>query len=126
MLLLLSRVPALAAASSARGLFFAALGLTSVTPLLPELPLRDERGPFARPSREGDRAASLFDFLSRRSADLIGFNLERMLQFAVAQNLDPGDIATNQIAIRRSNCSFTTVPALNSFKSLRFTIAYVL
>src|SRR6266478_2475526 len=44
-----------------------------------------------------DRSARLVDLFSRRGADLVHFNRQRVFQFASTQNLDSGDIATHQL-----------------------------
>ena len=63
--------------------------------------LRPERLPSGQRGAlpQGHGAAGLFDFLARRCADLIGLDRQAVLQFAAAENLQPGDVAANHVSI---------------------------
>ena len=45
------------------------------------------------------RAARLLDFLPRGATDLVSLDGETVLQFAAAENLEPGSVTANQIRI---------------------------
>src|SRR5688572_15602700 len=57
--------------------------------------------PLDRLLPQGDAAARLLDLFARGSADLINLDRQSVFEFAVAQELEPGAVATDQLRLTK-------------------------